>query len=146
MIAMVASGQSLRIGVERRAHDYEAIETIPTEVSREPDRDKVAEFLEDKWEARAIFSQAAQGACPLFLTGEVSVAEFAAHLDSEVVEMNGAIATSYTRMTARLSPQGKSELQIALRKSAPTSTDTRAVDIATVDPGAAGARFKDLCD
>jgi hypothetical protein len=141
-----AVGQSLEISRERPAHDYELLESVPDAVSQPADRKIISEFLGDKGSARATFAARIHAPCPELVGGQMTVMEFAAHLDREAVVFDRELWAAYERMIDRLSPQGRSELQRPPGLPALISADTSAVAIAQAAPSVAESSFFRVCE
>jgi hypothetical protein len=140
-----AVGQSLELSKERPAYDYELLRSVPDAVSQPADRKIISEFLDDKGSARAAFEARIHAACPEFVGGQMTVMEFATHLDREAAMLDRELWAAYERMIDRLSPQGRSELQRAPGLATVMSADAKAVAIAQAAPSVAESSFFRVC-
>jgi hypothetical protein len=145
VLAGTANGQSRQINVERPAYAYEVLGAVPDAISQTADKQVVSEFLSAKQSARSAFEDRALARCPALVRGQITVLDFAEHLDREVDVMNRAIAAAYEQMNGRLSSQGRTALQRTLTTTTWLSADTKAVAVAEATPASAQSAFLQKC-
>ena len=146
VFASVAAGQSNGLVVDRPALDHEVVQLVTVDALPGPDRGVVAAFLAGAKGEEASFHGRVRSACPELLRGDISVAEFAAHLDTNVDAMTESLEASYQEMRDELSAAGRTGLQTEIERSRPTVAVARAVDLAEKIPWTAERSFMDFCE
>lgn len=141
-IPLVAFGQPHVRGLS----DQERVTQVPPTVASVQDRQAIQTFLDERKRHQDAFLVRAMTECPRLLSGAISSEQFAEHVDAEDAAMYRDIDDAYSRLQARLSPQGRAELSDAQAKIVGQASDEPSVSILSRNHDAVSRVYRLRCE